>query len=96
LKRLFTVNVAIDKNHYLKTDGIYKKIRHPGYLGLILIVTGLSVSMNSLFSILVITIPICLAVSYRIYIEENMLAEEFGEKYYEYKSSSKRLIPWIY
>lgn len=33
LKQYFTVNVAIQKGHQLITDGWYRIIRHPAYLG---------------------------------------------------------------
>ena len=37
LKKAFTVDVAIGKEQKLKTDGMYKAIRHPSYLGLLMI-----------------------------------------------------------
>ena len=96
LKKAFTVDVAITQNHELKTDGMYKIIRHPSYLGLFLIFSGLSIGMNSLLSLLVITLPVFLAISYRINVEEKLLISEFSESYLRYKSETKRLIPGIY
>src|SRR4051812_25866610 len=40
LGKMFTVDVSITSDHILKTDGLYKVVRHPSYLGLILIVIG--------------------------------------------------------
>ena len=96
LKKAFTVDVAINKEHELKTDGLYKIIKHPAYLGLFMIFLGLSISMNSLLSVLVIAIPVFLAIAYRIKVEEAVLIEEFGSKYKEYSESTKRIIPFIY
>lgn len=96
LKKSFTVDVAINKEHDLKTDGLYKFVRHPSYLGLFLIFFGLSVSMNSMYSFLVICIPVFLVIQYRIYVEEAVLLEEFGEKYREYVRSTRKIIPYIY
>jgi protein-S-isoprenylcysteine O-methyltransferase Ste14 len=96
LKKAFTVDVAINQNHELKTDGLYKTVRHPSYFGLLLILSGLSIGMNSLLSFLVITLPVFLAISYRIYVEEVVLLEEFGAKYEEYRKATKKLIPYIY
>ncbi len=96
LKKEFTVDVAITKNHNLKTNGIYKKIRHPSYLGLLLICFGLSISMNSIISLSVITIPILLALIYRIKTEENILIKEFGETYKDYIKKTYKIIPRIY
>lgn len=33
---------------------------------------------------------------YRIWIEERMLIEEFGDEYKEYMSTTKRIIPHVY
>lgn len=96
LKKAFTVDVAINQNHILKTDGLYKKIRHPSYSGLFLILAGLSFAMNNIFSFLLITIIIFTAINYRIYIEEKILTEEFGGIYENYKSKTKKLIPGIF
>lgn len=96
LKKAFTVDVAITQNHELKTDGLYKIVRHPSYLGLIMIISGLSVGMNTLFSFLVITIPVFLAIAYRIHVEEAVLMVAFGERYREYMKVTSKIIPYIY
>jgi len=96
LNKEFTVDVAIIKNHHLNTEGIYKYLRHPSYLGLILICSGLSIAMNSVISFAVITIPILLALSYRIKTEENILISQFGKTYKDYMTKTFRIIPKIY
>jgi protein-S-isoprenylcysteine O-methyltransferase Ste14 len=95
LKKAFTVDVAISKDHKLKTIGIYKNIRHPSYLGLFLICFGLSLAMNSLLSFIVIAVPILFAIHYRIKIEESVLIQEFGESYRNYVEHSGKLFPKI-
>jgi len=96
LKKGFTVDIAIGKKQALKTDGLYKKIRHPSYAGLLLICFGLAVSMNSIKSLIVISIPIFLAVAYRIKTEEEVLTEAFGNAYRAYKKKTHKIIPGIY
>ena len=95
LSSAFTVNVVIANNHKLKTNGVYKYVRHPSYLGLLLIMFGFSVSMNSYISILIITIPMLLAILYRIKVEEEILEAEFGSEYSNYKNSTKKLFPGL-
>jgi protein-S-isoprenylcysteine O-methyltransferase Ste14 len=92
----FTVDVAINQSSVLKTNGIYKEVRHPSYSGLLLIVLGFSSTMNSISSFLVLVIPVFLAILYRISVEEKVLSDEFGEKYSEYSIGTKRLIPGLY
>lgn len=96
LGKSFTVDVAITSTANLKTDGIYKRIRHPSYLGILLIITGFSAAMGSFYSFLILVIPVFVAIVYRIKIEEELLITEFGEEYLNYMSVSKRLIPGIY
>jgi protein-S-isoprenylcysteine O-methyltransferase Ste14 len=96
LGKSFTVDVAITEVAKLKTDGLYEKVRHPSYLGLLLIIIGFSATMNSLCSFLILVIPVSLSILYRISVEEKVLIQEFGYSYSEYKSKSKKLIPGIY
>jgi protein-S-isoprenylcysteine O-methyltransferase Ste14 len=92
----FTVDVAIAKSAILKTNGIYKKIRHPSYLGILLVVAGFSATLCSLGSLLVLVLPVFIAVIYRITVEEKVLIDEFGSKYLEYMNKTKKLIPGVY
>jgi len=96
LKKGFTVDVSISKHHKLKDDGLYKNIRHPSYLGLILQFLGLSLLFNSWLTLLIITIPVFLALAYRIKVEEELLCSAFGEEYENYKKRTKRILPGIF
>ena len=96
LGKSFTVDVAITNAAELKTDGIYERVRHPSYLGLLLIVVGFSAAMNSFYSFLVLPVPVFMAISYRIFVEEKLLINEFGDSYIKYKAETKKLIPGIY
>jgi protein-S-isoprenylcysteine O-methyltransferase Ste14 len=96
LKKAFTVDVAIGDDHSLKMDGIYKLVRHPSYLGLYLILLGFSICMNSVFSLLVVAIPMFFVLFYRIVVEEKALIGAFGEKYLAYRARTSRMIPWIF
>lgn len=95
LSSAFTVDVAIANDHKLKTNGIYKYIRHPSYSGLLLIMTGFAICMNSVISLFVAIVPMVAAILYRIYVEEQMLTNEFGDVYTSYKKQASKVIPWI-
>ena len=96
LKHSFTVDVAIDQEHKLTTTGIYSRIRHPSYLGILLIMGGLSMAMNSWLSFVVVTLPVFLTLRYRIFVEEQILETEFGEEWRFYKARTKMLVPFIF
>ena len=96
LGSMFTVDVAITDDHNLKTNGLYQFVRHPSYLGLILIITGISVCLNNWLGIAVMAIPSFLAVNHRIIVEEQVLISEFGEQYINYKKRVCKIIPGLY
>ena len=96
LGKSFTVDVAITDKAQLKTDGIYARVRHPSYLGILMIVIGFSAAMSSLYSFLVLVIPVFLAILYRISIEEELLTREYGSDYIEYRKTTKKIFPGIY
>lgn len=79
----------------LKTSGVYGLVRHPGYLGDILIVLGWSVCLGSVTGVLLT--PLWLAAFYmHSLIEENSLLEEYGDQYQVYKSRVKsRILPCV-
>jgi len=92
----FTVEVAIQTHHTIKTDGIYRRIRHPSYAGSLLSFTGFGISLNNWVSVLVIVCLVFLAMRYRMAIEERVLLEQFGREYADYMERTARLIPGIY
>jgi protein-S-isoprenylcysteine O-methyltransferase Ste14 len=47
LKQYFTYSVAQAENHKLIETGLYKFIRHPGYLGQLMIFAGISISLSN-------------------------------------------------
>ena len=95
LGRFFSRTLREAENHTLITHGIYKYIRHPGYLSDLLIFIGLALAMNNLIPIIFILLTFAAAYTYRILTEEKMLIEIFGSQYKEYQKSSKLLIPFI-
>jgi protein-S-isoprenylcysteine O-methyltransferase Ste14 len=96
LKQYFTYSVAKVENHKIIETGLYKFIRHPGYLGQLIIFIGISTSISNWLSILVMMIPITLGYLYRIKVEERFMLEQPGEDYLNYQERTKRLIPMIY
>ena len=96
LGRFFSRTLREQDEHKLVTTGIYKYIRHPGYLSDILIFFGASLAMGNLIPIISVAVLFFVAYSYRIHVEEMMLIDIFGEKYTAYKKTSKRMIPFIF
>lgn len=95
LGRRFSGLVAIQPGHALVTTGIYRFIRHPSYLGLLLTAFGWGLAFRAGVGLLLaaIMIPVLIA---RMNSEERLLESQFGEQYDDYRSCTSRLIPGIY
>ncbi len=96
LGRFFTTNVAIAKDHRLIDSGPYRFIRHPSYTGNLLVVLAFSLSFANWASFLIIFLPNCAVILWRIQVEEAALVEALGENYLNYQRRTKRLLPFIY
>jgi protein-S-isoprenylcysteine O-methyltransferase Ste14 len=96
LRQHFTYTVTKIENHELIEAGLYKNIRHPGYLGQLFIFIGISMSLSNWLSVLFMIIPVLIGFSYRISVEERFMVEQMGEKYQDYQKRTRKLIPGIY
>ena len=96
LRQFFTYSVAKVENQKIIESGLYKFIRHPGYLGQLIIFLGISISLSNWLSILFMIIPVMVGYLYRIQVEERFMIKELGENYLNYQSRTKRIIPLIY
>ena len=96
LGRAFSVNVAIRPGQSLYRAGLYRYLRHPSYLGSVLIFLAVGIAMRNPFSFLIMTIPPTVAILHRIRIEESALRLGFGSEYEAYSKQSWRLIPFLY
>ena len=95
LKKYFTVDVAVQRDHRLLTSGIYKHIRHPSYSGSLLSFIGLGLSFSNWLTLVVVAVPVFIAFYYRIRVEEKVMASVFKTEYAGYRSRTKKLIPFI-
>jgi protein-S-isoprenylcysteine O-methyltransferase Ste14 len=91
----FSGLLRIREGHTLVTSGIYHWVRHPAYLGAILMFLGFPVLFSSAIGFMVMLLLVPYLV-HRIGLEERMLVEHFGFEYQEYMKHSKKLIPLVY
>ena len=91
----FSALVAVQPDHRLKTDGVYRFVRHPSYLGALLAMAGWTLVFRSGPGLLLalLMIPFVLV---RIQDEERFLASEFGDEYERYRRRTWRLLPLVY
>ena len=85
--------LEIREKHILVTHGIYRRIRHPMYLSIWLLVIAQAMILPNYIAGLSGVIPFALLYFLRVPKEEKMMREEFGESYDEYLSGTGRILP---
>src|SRR5262245_48324877 len=92
----YTRTLRTQEEQHLITEGPYRLVRHPGYLGVLLLWLGAGVATTNALVTAIISIPLIRAYLYRIQAEEAMLANAFPQQYKAYSRRTWRLIPFIY
>ena len=95
LKKYWSPVARTLPDHTLVTRGVYRHVRHPGYLGETLIYFAIPVFLGSAVGavVMLLILPFIL---YRIRVEERMMTEKFGDDYRRYAKGTRRLIPCLY
>ena len=76
----------------LATDGLYRYIRHPQYLGLILITSGMLIQWPTILT--VIMWPILLFAYWHLAkVEEKEMESKFGQSYINYRREIGMFLP---
>jgi protein-S-isoprenylcysteine O-methyltransferase Ste14 len=95
LGRRFVSVVAVRENHSLYTAGLYHLVRHPSYLGILLMDLGFAGVFRS--SIALVLMPMVLWMfKRRMDVEEGFMVQEFGEQYRTYMGRTARIVPGVY
>ena len=76
----------------LITDGIYKFSRNPMYLGLLLVLLGISTILNPIGGLFLIPLFILYLNFFQIIPEENAMVDLFKDEFLDYKKNVRR---WI-
>jgi protein-S-isoprenylcysteine O-methyltransferase Ste14 len=96
LGKYYLPSIGTVEGQKIIKNGIYKYIRHPGYLGEILIFFGLGFVTYSLLGILGAFIVSLMVYFGEVVPEEKYMLEKFGKEYEEYMKETFRFIPYIF
>ncbi len=92
----WSVSLDIRENHALITSGVYRRLRHPMYSAILLQAAGQAlVAPNWIVGLFYLCASI-LMFSFRVGPEEQMMLQQFGDRYAIYMTKSQRLIPGIW
>jgi protein-S-isoprenylcysteine O-methyltransferase Ste14 len=96
LGKSFSSNVAIQDSQQVIRTGLYRVVRHPSYLGLLLVFLAIGSHSRNWLGFAVVLVPTTVALLYRIHVEEVALVEAFGDEYVAYSKATKCLLPGVY
>ena len=97
LSEYYTFRIGIRKDHKVISTGPYKYVRHPGYIGQLMVrIPTLLFYRFGLLMTIVLLLPTVYFYKKRILSEEEMLLKQFGDEYKEFSSTRYRLIPYIF
>ena len=96
LGKFFTATVQIRKDHQLVKEGPYRYIRHPSYLGFLILALGNGIALANWISLMLCILLPTIGIIRRINVEEKELHDHFGDQYQDYRKSTWRIIPYIF
>jgi len=96
LGKFFTRTLRIREEQHVVSTGIYRRVRHPGYLGDMFLFVGSGIGTANFITTILILGVILPAFTRRIAVEERMLVDQLGEEYSAYQAKTWRLIPFVF
>jgi protein-S-isoprenylcysteine O-methyltransferase Ste14 len=95
LGRRFASVVALQPDHALATTGFYARVRHPSYLGILLMDVGFAGVFRSMPAVVLLPLVFWM-FKRRMDVEEGFMIARFGDEYREYSARTARLVPGVY
>ncbi len=88
-------SVRVEEGQPVVASGVYRFVRHPMYVGNVIMLAGIPLALGSYWGLLLI-IPGTLVLVYRILDEEKLLTQELAG-YREYTQKVRyRLVPYMW
>ena len=95
LGRRFVSVVALQQGHSLHTRGFYEQVRHPSYLGILLMDLGFAGVFRSAIALALMPVVFWM-FRRRMDVEEAFMVDQFGAEYREYMGRTRRILPGVY
>jgi protein-S-isoprenylcysteine O-methyltransferase Ste14 len=96
LGKAFTATVQVGADHRLVQQGLYRRVRHPSYLGALLALIGVPVLFSAWWAAALTVVIMSFAYARRIRLEERALVERHGAAYQDYRARTAVLIPGVW
>src|SRR5437667_9909290 len=92
----WSLTLEVREQHQLITRGVYRTIRHPMYLALVLYSVGQALVIPNWAAGPANLIAFAILLALRVRAEERMMGEAFGDEYAVYSARTKRLVPGVW
>ena len=92
----WSITLEVREKHQLVTHGIYRWVRHPMYLALLIYSLGQALVIPNWLVGPSYGVAMALLIALRMGREERMMREQFGKDYEVYQATTKRLIPGVW
>jgi protein-S-isoprenylcysteine O-methyltransferase Ste14 len=96
LGRFFQYWIKVQPGHRVVTNGPYRYVRHPSYTGIALVLIGIALACDDVWSLLAVAVLGGVGLAVRIRAEERQLTEALGAEYQQFATSRKRLVPGVW
>jgi len=93
LGRLWSFAFEIKEDHKIVKDGVYRYVRHPYYVGVLLEITGFSLFANSYYMLTLALLVLYPIIILRMILEEKLMTSVFREEYENYKREIRAFFP---
>jgi protein-S-isoprenylcysteine O-methyltransferase Ste14 len=96
LGRFFQYWIKIQPGHRVVTGGPYRYVRHPSYTGIALVLLGVALACDDVWSLVAVAVLGGTGLAVRIHVEERQLTESLGSEYEDFAAGRKRLVPGVW
>jgi protein-S-isoprenylcysteine O-methyltransferase Ste14 len=92
----WSITLEVREKHQLVTHGVYRWVRHPMYLALLIYSLGQALAVSNWLAGPSYGVAMILFCVFRVGREEVMMLEEFGKDYEAYMATTRRVIPGVW
>lgn len=96
LGRFFQYQIDIQPGHRVVTSGPYRYLRHPAYSAVALVLVGIALASDDLWSLVAVAALGGIGLAVRIRAEERQLTQALGAEYERFAVDRKRLLPGVW
>jgi len=92
----WSITLELHADHRLVTRGVYRSVRHPMYLALLLYAMGQALVLPNWVAGPAYLVAMAILFALRVGPEERMMLESFGKDYEAYVARTSRLVPGVW